>query len=67
MKAKSVLLLIIIVIMGTLLTGCGDNENPIPSYEITWPVPQRPRNTDEIPRDDPNRPPPVRNPDGSLG
>ena len=66
LKRKIMLLLVAIVLMGAMLTGCNDrdHDNYVPT-ETSQPAPERGRDrnnsNDELP------PLPTRNPDGSLG
>ena len=65
-KRKVLTLLAVVMLMGAMLTACGDNE----SEETNQPAPSSApieRERYHRPDPDPNRPLPERNPDGTLG
>ena len=68
MKRKMAAILAVIMLMGTVLTGCVDKETGDPPTltpaEKSQRQADRQRQTGQI---DPNRTPPPPNPDGTLG
>jgi hypothetical protein len=68
LKRSAVLFLVMFMLMGVMLTGCRDRDNDTNSSTETNQTDLY-RERDEFRRqmDDPNRPPPERNPDGTIG
>jgi hypothetical protein len=76
-KRKAILILVVIMLMGAMLTGCNDRDNDTnsptensqpaqPNDPFAPPIQNAPQRPNTPPRD-PNEPPPERNPDGTIG